>query len=242
LGTSPDEERQLKQIESERSKRVEQAFALFKRNPDYPSVVVQIDEQDREIDQSITPEAKERLSAVRFEHLFKYVGVRGKTYLRLITDLESVDAFAIVMDDFSRVTWWQFSMVPIESIPPTLPFSEALPIQRQRDVLRNKERDWVVEAHRRLASMSLPSSEQGAALEAAATGVTQESLGPLRGLQHFADAEYRAQAQIHYEGRLEELRKQQELTPAKLNRVSPPKHETVGEQIDRLRDECDLGY
>ncbi len=118
--------------------------------------MVQVSDQDKLIEQSISSEAKERLNDIRLSHLLKYVEVRGKAYLKLVTDAESLEAFEIIMDNFTRATWFQFSWIPMDAVPPTVPFAEPQSIQLQRDRLRANEQDWVIEAYRRLDSILHP--------------------------------------------------------------------------------------
>ena len=155
------------------------------------------------------------------EHLLKYVDVRGKAYLRLVTDWESLEAVETIMDDFSRATWFQFSWIPIEVIPPSVPFAKPELLQLQRDQIRSKERDWVIEAHRRLASIRQRSGS--ASVE-----------DPI--VNAFMDAKaapFRAWADAEYEKAREAIR-QREARPL----APKPKQETIGEQIKRLREEC----
>lgn len=107
----------------------------------------------------------------------KYVDLRARTYLKLITDQESLEAFIVLMDDFSRATWWQFSMLPIDSIPSTLPFSQPLPIQLQRDTLRSKERQWSIEAYKRLDSIQRAQTQPGRASKQSARTLKEETIG-----------------------------------------------------------------
>ena len=141
---------ELRLAEVARRQDVENARALFEKKPGFPAVLVEIDENDRSIESEAPVEANQRLTEARLEHLIRFLDNRGQAYLRLIDDLESGKALTVMLDDFARNTWWQLSGVPIESIPPTSPFSKPHPTQIQRDRIMQRAKHWVIEGHRRL--------------------------------------------------------------------------------------------
>jgi hypothetical protein len=155
------EDKRRQQEDLLRHETLTKAVALFEQNPEYPGALVQISDTDQEIEARKPDEAKERLSEARLEHLMKFIDVRGKAYLRLVTDLESAKAFTAIMDDFARATWWQLSGgVPIEAIAPTSPFAEPIPTQLQRDRIVRAAHHWVMEGYRRLESLRKQVSPQ----------------------------------------------------------------------------------
>jgi hypothetical protein len=98
--------------EQEAAEQLKRAFALLERHPEFPSVEVQIHDNDQETKRSITAEEKERLTEPRLAHLIKFLDNRGAAYLRLVTDLESVKALTVIMAHFARATWLCLPQTP----------------------------------------------------------------------------------------------------------------------------------
>jgi hypothetical protein len=155
----PQQRAMERRAERLRRQRGAEAVKLMEKNPEFPSVQIQIHDKDREVERGMPDGANQRLSEPRLVHLLKFLDIRGEAYLRLVTDLESEKAFMAIMEDFVRATWWQFSGVPIESIPPTSPFAEPHPTQSQRDRVLTAGRYWVTEGYRRIAPLPKDKTE-----------------------------------------------------------------------------------
>ena len=127
----------------------EKAIALLKRNPNWPGVVVRVNEGELEIQNTMPQAAKERLSDARLEHFLKILDVHGEAYLVLVSDLESVEAIAVVMEWQARIAWENISWLPFDM--PSDPFGQPHPVHIQIDKVTKRARRWIVEAYRRLA-------------------------------------------------------------------------------------------
>ena len=59
-----------------------------------------------------------------------------------------------MIDDLARRAFVLFSGLPVDSVPPTLPFAKgpAPALFVYRDKLRKRMQHWIIEGHRRLAS------------------------------------------------------------------------------------------
>jgi hypothetical protein len=158
------------QAEQARQESVEKALAVFKKNPRYSRVLLNIHGVERFMEDHVPTDAN-RLSEALLEHLLSWVDLQGHEFLQLVVDPETVEAFRIIMDDCFRRAWWQFSWLPMETVPMAPIFEQKLPLQVQLEKLRRRALDWVMEGHRRLVarqdSENAPSetnqSEQAAA-------------------------------------------------------------------------------
>jgi hypothetical protein len=143
------EERQ----ERARLKALEKAFSLLQSNPDYPSVEVQIYDQEKEIQRSAADES-ERFSEARMDYALRWFDIHAAAYSRLVTDLESHKAFAGIVGDLLRRSWLYFSggLVPLEEVPPVVvPPAKTHPWRIQADKMNKKAHHWLIEALRPIA-------------------------------------------------------------------------------------------
>ena len=144
----------LDRLERLARKQVTDAFALLEKNLDFPSVEIEIHDNDQEVLRDISNEAKDRMSDARLEHVLKLLDNRGRAYVRLVTDIETQKALRVIMNDVTRAAWFDFSAIPIEAIPPTHPFAPRHEkSQIQRDELLKRTQHWVIEGLRRLDSL-----------------------------------------------------------------------------------------
>jgi hypothetical protein len=81
--------------------------------------------------------------------------IHGEALVLLVTDLESQEAFEIVMDDIFRGVWRVFSGSPVEMVAKFMAF-EKHPVRSNTDKLLRRLRHWSTEGHRRLAAMRAP--------------------------------------------------------------------------------------
>ncbi len=151
---TPRNERQEKQdAERLRQENVVKAIKLIERNPEFSDVLVQIHDRNQALEAQMPTEAKERLSEARLTYLLKWVEIFGEAHLRVVTDLESVESLTTIMEHFVRATWLKFSGIPMEEIRPSPQFAQPHPTQSKRDKLLKAAQHWVMEWHRRLASL-----------------------------------------------------------------------------------------
>jgi hypothetical protein len=138
-----------------RQEAVHAAQAVLEQCPEFPEACIQIEGRDLENERDMPTAAKDRSREPRLEYLLKYLDNRGEGYLQLVRSRELHKAFMVFLDDFVRVTWWNFSGIPIEAIPPTSPFSDStpIPLQLQRDRLVARGRYWIVKGYERLTSL-----------------------------------------------------------------------------------------
>jgi len=150
-----DEEALAEQAAQERRESVKKAFELLEQNLEFHGARVRIDEREQEVEKAIAREKPERLSESRFDYCIRLLDIEGEEYLRLVVNLESHKAYATVIDDLVRRIFIHFSGIPIEVIPPTLPFAPGPPPPefQYRDKLLKRGRHWVIEGHRRLADL-----------------------------------------------------------------------------------------
>ena len=130
------------------------AAALLELNPDFPGARIQAHDEEKIIEDNAVEEIKELGSGPRLEHFLKILDARGRAYLRLVTSLESQKAFAKIMEDFGRQGWFQFSGIPIESVPPLSPSATLRPpLLLQRERFLERVDFWGMEGYRRLDSL-----------------------------------------------------------------------------------------
>ena len=140
--------------ERKRQEALLKAAALLELNPDFPGARIQAHDEEKIIEDNAAEEIKELGSGPRLEHFLKILDARGRAYLRLVTSLESQKAFAKIMEDFGRQGWFQFSGIPIESVPPLSPSATLRPpLLLQRERFLERVDFWEMEGFRRLDSL-----------------------------------------------------------------------------------------
>lgn len=132
-----------------RRERVNAAIAQFKEHRKFPAAVVQIEDKNTEL-QKIKPDAP-RLSESLIEYAVKYLDIHGEAYLQLVDSQSLQEHFEAVMDDLTRMAWFNASGLPMEAIPPAMPFATPRPEQLQLKRLQERTRHWKTEGYRRLA-------------------------------------------------------------------------------------------
>jgi hypothetical protein len=151
----PHGEDAQEEVERKRREAVTKSFDLIEQHPDFSDARIRIHDREQEIENNPPEGTQERLSEPRFEHCILLFDIEGEEYLRLVVDRQSHKAYTAIIDDLMRRVFVLFSGIPLEAVPPTLPFmngpTPALLLYRDR--LLKRMLHWVIEGHRRLASL-----------------------------------------------------------------------------------------
>jgi hypothetical protein len=160
-----DAEDTLQWREYKKPEETRKAFEVLEKNPDFPSTQIRIYEQEQAFKRITAGNLTNRLSDPRLEDSLKLLDIHCESYLLLVIDLETQKAFAnIVMDYILPQVWAYFaeyqSNFPMEAVPPTPLFATpgVIPLQIQRDKLRDRAQHWIVDGYRHLQAMHTTTS------------------------------------------------------------------------------------
>jgi hypothetical protein len=109
--------------ERERLESVSKAVALFERLPGFAAAQVKIHDQQIEAEKECPDGKEERLSESRFQYRTTLLDIKGASFAPLVIDRDSQAAFIVIMQEFARILWYGFSGIPLEDVPPSLPFT-----------------------------------------------------------------------------------------------------------------------
>jgi hypothetical protein len=154
---------ELQAKERLRKEKALAAKALFKQHPKFPATWVQIVDAEKQIINSISSAARERLSEPRLEHLIELFDLRSECLLQLVDNIQLQEAFEILVDDLARQAWWELSALPVNGLQPIAPFSTPHPSQIKQDKIFERAHHWTTEGYRRLAEMADQKVESTAA-------------------------------------------------------------------------------
>jgi hypothetical protein len=134
----------------ERIRKQRNAIELLKALPDFPSVQIEThDEVQKLIDddpsiKTFAPRSEELLN-----HLIEIFDIRAEALLRLVTDMQTHEAFVDALTEAADWIWAQWSGGwPLSMMPPV-----NHPMRTQIDRLRPRAQHWSMEGYRKLASL-----------------------------------------------------------------------------------------
>jgi hypothetical protein len=136
-----------------RSQQVDRAFAQLQKRNGFPNAQMKVSDHDLAHSELILPEAKKRGSTERLEHLMSFLEIRGEAYLELVTDLESHDAYATILNSYLHWIWLHFMGMPIEMLLPVPPGGEPTDLQLKAARIQRRIGYWVGEGYRRWAAI-----------------------------------------------------------------------------------------
>src|ERR1035441_2028088 len=83
--------------------------------PEFADVQVQVADGTEQIRKSMTADAPNHGSDARMQHLVQMFDVCGGEYLRLVRDLETQKAYEIILAEYGRSAWEDFTGFRFES-------------------------------------------------------------------------------------------------------------------------------
>jgi len=140
-----------KRDEEERQKKLKEAAKLFKKHRAYPAARVQAAEEVEALRKNKPIDGLERFSEPLLEHVLEYTEIHARAYLVLVDNQEYLEAFAIILDDLERRSWFQLSGLPMGVIQPHTLFAEPKPEQLKLRRILDQTRHWITEAYRRIS-------------------------------------------------------------------------------------------
>jgi hypothetical protein len=149
--------------------QVRTAFKILESHPDFPSVPVQIHERSEPVARETPVEAQVLRMEDRIKYLVAIFDVHGEAYLRVVDNIKRQKAFMVVLEEFVRLSWEQFTARPTGIVP-----YAGFPEEPNLGLLQARLRYWSAEGWRRLESLNKPPDEPLENAKPARRGYRQE--------------------------------------------------------------------
>src|ERR1017187_4051168 len=84
---------------------LKRALDVQKRHPGFPAAQVQILERTKEFEAGLTEEQTRWCTPARLETVLRLLDIRATAYLQLVMDMQSQEAFMVVLNELRRQAW-----------------------------------------------------------------------------------------------------------------------------------------
>jgi hypothetical protein len=127
----------------EHKEKLQRAGALLEALPNYPNVRVEIYDCGQEIKHKIA--LTQRLTKERMDEVLALFDIQAGAFMRLVTSIETHKAVGVILVEFARAAWWEYSELPDDVVPP-----KGHEWRTQFDRAMERVNHWNIEGLRRL--------------------------------------------------------------------------------------------
>jgi hypothetical protein len=96
----------------------ENAINLLKAHSGFPAAQVQIHDQTNALTANLPGQNAPFLSEARIDLVVRIFDIRSSAYLGLVTDMKSQEAYMVILGEFARNAWHQYTGYAFELLPP----------------------------------------------------------------------------------------------------------------------------
>ncbi len=124
---------------------IEVAVKLFEENPNFPFVQVRMRERMESVKQESRKDALSRGGKAWLEYILSLLDIRAESFLELVFDITTQNAFIVMLGEFARVAWQEYTGWPIEICQPASSDAEG-----DLRAIHERVRKWTTDGYRRL--------------------------------------------------------------------------------------------